>query len=257
MRAQPEPLDTLTLLQREFAEALDTSTPFPQLAAPHHAHRERLDLYRSSVHSHRNTALAGAYPVLLALVGETYFDALGAAYARVHPSQSGDLNAFGASLADFIAGYERQPRLRYIADLARLEWALHRAHFAADAPALTPRAWAAIHPDDLLDARVAIHPACALVASPYAVGDIWSAHRTGAPLPADPDTPNRVLVVRPRWHAEIRLQTPAAHAAFERLMNGARLNDALDAAFALDSAFDFVAQWRVWIEASAITGLAG
>ncbi|MFM0128477.1 HvfC/BufC N-terminal domain-containing protein [Paraburkholderia sediminicola] len=82
---------------------------------------QRVDLYRSSVRANRRTALASAYPFLLALVGEDYFDALSVAYAEAHPSQSGDLNRFGTALPAFIETYEQAARFRYFADLARLE----------------------------------------------------------------------------------------------------------------------------------------
>ncbi len=141
--------------------------------------RQRVDLYRSSIRANRRTALASAYPVLQDLVGEAYFDALSVAYAQAYPSQSGDLNRFGAALPAFIETYEQGPRFRYFCDLARLEWSLHLAYFAADANVLTQAEWTAIRPEDLLDAKLAVHPACALVSSRYAIAEIWTAHQTG------------------------------------------------------------------------------
>lgn len=217
---------------------------------------QRVDLYQSSIRGNRRKALASAYPTLLALVGDTYFDHLCLDYARAHPSRSGDLNRFGASLPAFIEAYEPDPRFRYFADLARLEWSLHLAYFAADVEALTRDEWAAIRPEDLLDAKLAVHPACALVSSPYAVGEVWCAHQPGGCFPADLDSPTYALVVRPMWQPQIRVQGVAAQAAFGALQRGATLNAALDAAFAVDAGFDFTAQWRAWVEASAFTGLA-
>jgi hypothetical protein len=217
--------------------------------------RQRVDLYRSSIRANRRTALAGTYPVLLALVGEAYFDALSVAYAQAYPSQSGDLNRFGAALPAFIETYEQGPRFRYFADLARLEWSLHLAYFAADANVLTQEEWTAIHPEDLLDSKLAVHPACALIASRYAVAEIWSAHQPGGAIPADLESPTYALVVRPQWQPYILVQSAAAHAAFDALQRGATLNEALDSAFKIDVEFDFTSQWRAWIAASAITGL--
>ncbi|NPT40630.1 DUF2063 domain-containing protein [Paraburkholderia sp. 1N] len=217
--------------------------------------RQRVALYRSSVRANRRTALASAYPVLLALVGEAYFDALSVAYARAHPSQSGDLNRFGAAIPAFIETYEQAPRFRYFADLARLEWSLHLAYFAADAKVLTQPEWAALRPEDLLDAKLAVHPACALIVSRYAVAEIWSAHQPGGSFPVDLDSPTYALVVRPQWQPYVLVQCTAAHAAFDALQRGATLNEALDLAFAIDAEFDFTSQLRAWITASAITGL--
>ena len=217
--------------------------------------RERVDLYRSSIHANRRTALTSAYPVLLALVGEDYFAALSAAYGETHPSQSGDLNRFGAALPAFIETYEQAPRFRYFADLARLEWSLHLAYFAADANVLTPAEWAVILPEDLLEAKLAVHPACALISSRYAIADIWAAHQPGGSFPANFESPTHVLVVRPQWQPQILVQCAAAHAAFDALQRGTTLNEALDSAFAIDAEFNFTSQWRAWIAASAITGL--
>ncbi|MCX4174073.1 MULTISPECIES: HvfC/BufC N-terminal domain-containing protein [Paraburkholderia] len=217
--------------------------------------RQRVDLYRSSIRANRRTALASAYPVLLALVGEAYFDALSVAYTQAHPSQSGDLNRFGAALPAFVETYEQAPRFRYFANLARLEWSLHLAYFAADANVLTQAEWAAIRPEDLLETKLAVHPACALISSPYAIAEIWTAHQPGGSFPADPESPTYALVVRPQWRPQILVQSAAAHAAFDALQRGATLNEALDSAFAIDAEFNFTSQWRAWIAASAITGL--
>ncbi|WP_081069327.1 DNA-binding domain-containing protein [Burkholderia diffusa] len=68
---------------------------------------QRVGLYRGNARSRWRAALATAYPVLLALVGDAYFDALSLAYVRAHPSGSGDLNRFGDALPAFIGEYER------------------------------------------------------------------------------------------------------------------------------------------------------
>ena len=274
----PTPLKSL---QRMFAESLETSRR-PVLAhlqvspgGPAHAStraiidrvddgqassetslRQRIDLYRSSIRAHRRAALANAYPVLLSLVGDIYFDALSHAYAREHPSQSGDLNRFGAALPAFIERYETAPRFRYFADLARLEWSLHLACFAADADVLTPQQWAAIRPDELLDAKLAVHPACSLITSRYAIAGIWTAHQPDGRFPTDLDSSTYALIVRPHWRPQILVQSAAAHAAFAALQRGATLDEALDTAFGIDAEFNFTSQWRAWIAASAITGLA-
>jgi hypothetical protein len=250
----------LELAQQRFADALldaaheptlsdivaTSSTPVP---LPH-----RIGLYRGTLQAHARGALANAYPVLLALVGDGYFDGLARAYDCAHPSQSGDLNRFGGRLPEFIERYEADIRFRYFGDLARLEWALHRAHFAADAAPFTQEQWFAFGDDKLLDARIDVHPACAAIASSYAVAQLWHAHQPGATFPERIDAPCCALVVRPRWRAHVLQQSAAAHAAFVALQRGDTLNHALDAAFAVDPAFDFVSQWHHWITSGAVIG---
>ena len=117
-------------------------------------------------------------------------------------------------------------------------------------------AWLAMRPEDLLDAKFTVHPACALICSPYAIAEIWTAHQTNAAFPAEINSPTWALIVRPGGRPAILGQCAAAHAAFAALQRRATLNEALDAAFAINSGFDLTSQWRAWIEVAAIAGLA-
>jgi hypothetical protein len=214
----------------------------------------RIGLYRGNVRGQWRAALANAYPVLLALTGDTYFDALSLAYGRAHPSQSGDLNCFGDALPSFIERYEQDPRFRYFGDVARLEWALHVASFAADVSAFTPQHWFEIGQERLLQAQLVVHGACTAIASRHAIAHIWLAHQPGGVFPQDVDVPSWTLVVRPLWRPTVLVHSEAAHAAFVALQRGKTLDEALDAAFALDPEFDFASQWHAWISTAAITG---
>ncbi len=229
-------------------------SPPPIAAGSDEILRHRVGLYRGNVRAHWRTALANAYPVLLALGGEAWFDALSLAYARAHPSRSGDLNRFGDALPAFVGEYERDARYRYFVDIARLEWALHAAAFAADVTPFTPQQWLELADARLLDARLAVHPACAAIASDYAMTDIWLAHQPGGTFPTRLDVPAWGLVTRPLWHPAVLVHSEAAHMAFIALQRGSTLAAALDAAFSIDPQFDFAAQWHAWIAASAITG---
>lgn len=259
---------SLVSLQEAFAAMLDDPADDAAItghllaAGPDAALQERLGLYRGNVRASRRAALASAYPVLAALVGDAYFDALALAYARAHPSRDADLNRFGASLPIFIERYETDARYAYFGDVARLEWTLHVAAFAADAEPLAPAQWQAIGAERLMSARLAVHPACAALASRYAALAIWRAHqhtnvddKSRHAWPEHIDTPCWTLIVRPRWRPAALAHTQAAHEAFVALQRGATLDEALECAFAIDEAFDFASQWRMWIEAGAIVGL--
>jgi hypothetical protein len=251
---------SLASRQASFAAALDDPAADATLAAQLQDAallRERVGLYRGNVRAARRGALASAYPVLAALTGEAYFDALALAYARAHPTRDADLNRFGAALPDFVATYEADPRYAYFADMARLEWALHVAAFASNVTPLTPQQWRDVGAERLASARLAVHPACAALASRYAVESIWHAHQPGSEntWPTHVDTPSWTLVVRPQWRPTLLTHTEAAHTAFLAIQRGATLDEALDAAFSVDPGFDFGSQWKAWIDSHAITGL--
>ncbi len=252
-RVKPSlPMSTAGLAQVN--EAGRSSEPQSVPADSDDSMRERLALYRGNVRSRWRAALSNAYPVLLALVGDAYFDALSLAYARAHPSLSGDLNRFGDALPTFIGEYERDSSFRYFPDVARLEWALHVAYFAADMTAFTPQQWLELGDERLLDGRLVVHPSCAAIASDYAIADIWLAHQPGGIFPRRVDVPSWTLVVRPVWQPTVLVQSEAAQAAFVALQSGEPLNAALEAALAVDPEFDFVSQWQAWISTCAITG---
>jgi hypothetical protein len=217
--------------------------------------QQRLALYRGNVRGQWRAALANSYPVLNALVGDDYFDALALAYARAYPSQSGDLHRFGAELACFVEGYEEDPKFGYFADVARLEWFLHVAYFAKDVVPFSNAQWLEIGEERLLDKRLAVHPACAAISSRYAIADIWLAHQPGGTFPESVDEVTHVLTVRPDWRPTILVHSDAAHAAFMALQRGESLNQALDKAFALDPDFDFPSRWQSWIATQAVTGV--
>src|SRR6478672_806925 len=112
--------------QQAFSAALfDAADDAPALHAFHGdagLARQRLALYRGNLTSAWDKALSSAYPVLKALVGAEFFTALARAYGKAHPSEDGDLNRFGASFADFLAGFPHVADYPYFPDMARLEW---------------------------------------------------------------------------------------------------------------------------------------
>ncbi|WP_158601852.1 putative DNA-binding domain-containing protein [Pararobbsia silviterrae] len=248
--------DTEARIETRAEADIDANIETPIGAPPQNLIEARLALYRGHVHAHRHAALSNAYPVLRSLVGAPYFERLARAYGAAHPPASGDLHGFGHAMAAFVPTYETDPRFAYFGDIAALEWAVHAAYYAADVTPFSVADWAAVEAD-LLDARIAIHPACAAIASPYAIARIWTAHQPDGVFPAVIDTRAYVLVVRPAWQPTVLDQSEAAHRAWTALARGQTLNAALDAAFEADATFDFPAQWRIWIESAAVVGRVG
>jgi hypothetical protein len=246
--------------QQLFADALQSSTePHPVLehfAGSSDSHSRKLALYRGNLHAAWSNALDNAYPVLKTLVGNDFFAGLAIFYGKAMPSQAGDLTHFGERLGEFLRTFAPAADYPYFADLARLEWALHRAYYARDVVPWSIDQWMKVDSEQLLDATIQVHPACALVSSPYAITRIWQAHQgdSGIALPDDVNQPSHGLVVRERWRPTVLDMTPAAHALFDRLMAGRSLGDALDEALVIDPLFDFAGQWRTWIAMQAVTG---
>ena len=243
---------TLAQGQQLFADALvDPGAAPPALALwrPHQHNDHRLTLYRGNLAATAAKALAAAYPVIAALVGHAFFGALAHAYVRAQPSQDGDLNRFGAQLGDFLDDFPPAATLPYLADMARLEWAVHRAHYAADAAPVTAQQLGALAPTQLEAAQLRLHHACVPVQSAWAVVSLWLAHQPahGHAFPADMAVAEVGVVARPGWYAMVAPLGRGSHAALAALHAGGTFGGALDAAFAVDEQFDVAGQLQRWL----------
>lgn len=261
--APPAPADdTLATLQQGFGAALfDRGHEAALQPFLREGGVERLALYRGNLGAGWERALGEAYPVLRQLVGEEFFAGLARAYGKAWPSQDPDLAGFGARFAEFLAGFEPAAPYPYLPDVARLDWAVHRAYLAPDVAFLGLDALATMSPEALDAARFVLHPSVSLLRSPWAIGALWQAHRPGGPaLPAHADAPCTVLVVRRGWRVEAIDVGVAEGAALDRLAAGASLGVALDAALAAvaagEEAPDIGAMLQGWFRLGVMAAIA-
>jgi uncharacterized protein (UPF0276 family) len=216
----------------------------------------RLGLYRGNLTASWDKVLSNAYPVLRQLVGEEFFTALTRAYGMAHPSNDPDLNQFGAGFAEFLEKFEHVQEWPYFPDMARLEWAVHRAHYAGDAPGIDAAALTSLSPEDFESARVTLHPSCVAFQSPFAVVPLWFAHQEeGGAFPADMAQASAAWVARPQWKTLVRPATVGAVATLTALAQGAAFGPALDAGFDAEENFDVGATLALWLQDALITGL--
>lgn len=204
--------------QRCFAAAID-------------AHR----VYRANVWGNWAKALAGAYPIVQKIVGEEFFRGMARAYGRAHPSTSGDLNEYGAALAGFVAEFEPTQDLPYLSDVARMEWLVHRAYYAADPPGFS----SSDLPGRPEDVALRLAPPCAILDSPWPLARIWTIHQEGhrGSMSIDWQQGGAVLVYRPAWRVEVRALAEGDHRFLAGAQRGAALGEALEAGCA-DPSFD-------------------
>ncbi len=249
----------LAAIQEDFAAALfDGSHEARALrlfSGDHSQHR--LALYRGNQFTAWEKVLSDAYPVMQMLVGEEFFGGLSRAFGIAVPSGSPDLNEFGAGFADFLEGFPHVADYPYFPDVARLEWALHRAHYAESAPQVLASSVMEIAPEHMAHARFQLHPACVLFASEYSVVPIWRAHQEDLDisLPARVDEASHAVIVRPHWRASVLPLDPANHAALAHLADGGDLGSALQAARQIDQGFDADRELREWFEAGVFTNM--
>ena len=199
----------------------------------------RLAIYRANMVAAAAKALSAAYPVIRQVVGDDFFHGLAREYQRRTPSTSGDLGEFGAGLAEFVAGFEHTQSLPYLPDLARLEWAAHRAYGAADAPAWDAATLAAVEPERQAAIRFAWSPGLAVVTSAFPIVRIWTIHQPGFDGEFDVDwtQAETALVARDGFVVTVAACSAADAVFIQSSLAGTPLGDA--AASALEHHADF------------------
>ncbi len=200
----------------------------------------RLAIYRNNTLANLRSTLCQVYPIVEALVGPVFFRPAADAYIAAHPSTSGDLNDYGGSFADFLAVFPPAAELCYLADVARLEWAVEKARYAPDHSPMQLQRLAQIPPARYGELRFQLHPALALIRSDYPLYAIWQAHQADyhGEGRVDLDSGGAQLLVTRRGSQTVVEPVDRAEFMFLVLLNeGQRLSNAVDSALEHDPAF--------------------
>jgi len=200
----------------------------------------RLGIYRHHVITTLTAALQATYPVVCRLVDERFFAYAADRFIRDTPPSGPCLFEYGAGFADFLAGFPPCHALSYLADVARLEWALQRALHAPEAVPLPMRAVEGVAPEAAASLTFTLDASASWLASPYPTDRIWRANQTDAPGPEVVDLAAgeaRLEARRQGDHAIFRALDPGSFAFRRALATGANLAAATGAALAVDPAF--------------------
>jgi len=217
----------------------------PPLAGASEQVARGLAAYRGNASALAERALAAAYPTVHQLMGDDAFSALARALWQAHPATVGDMACWGGALADFFADTQGVPDAPYLADVARLDWAVHRAGFAADGTgAVSGLALLGSGEPDQLWLQWA--PGAGGLASDWPVVTIWQAHRSEATdrfaavqSAFDRGQAEHAWWWRQGWRVAVTT-LDAATACFHAAINlGLSLAQALSQVLALHPHFDF------------------
>jgi hypothetical protein len=210
----------------------------------------RIDIYRANVLGNYRRALAATYPVIKRLVGAPFFDAACDNFVRGHPSTRGDINHYGADFSDFLGAYPPARDLRYLPDVARLEWAIDQASIARDAASFDLAALASVPPELHVELRFSLHPSAQLIASMFPILHIWQANQPGhdADERIDLDEGGDILLVvrRPAGVGGIAIEriSRAEHLLLALLARGRPLGEAAESCAEMSAEFDLAAALR-------------
>jgi hypothetical protein len=231
---------SLPELQRQFAAALlgeDSPALSGWILGKGLTPAARLQIYRNIVLNNHAAALRTAYPVVLRLVGEDFFEAAAARYLRDRPTRSGNLQDYGLDFPEFLAQMPEASSLAYLPDVARLEWARQESYLAADAEPIAVHVLADVREPENL--RLRLHPCLRLVSSVQPVLDIWNFCQTSAAEHLELSGKQQAVII---WRdgTQIAMQEMDAgcHALVAALRGGSSLADAHANALRISDGFE-------------------
>jgi hypothetical protein len=236
----------------QFSEVIRTGAEFSPgaLNCPRYAEERGVGVYRNNYRGNLHDTLAGAYPVMRQLVGEEFFRLLAKRFIEQNFSHSGNLHRYGSEMAEFLTHFENTQHLAYLPDMAKLEWAYHRAYFADDASPFDLTRLANIAPESYADLRWQLHPSCTLLTTEYPVAAIWLAHQDGASAEFNIDLNSggdSLLVYRKDLSMDIINIAPATLHWLQQLQQGISMGAATEATLSTHPDFDLATTLRHWL----------
>jgi hypothetical protein len=238
------------------AALLDPDLPLPEgITGPDGKKAaRRFAIYRNNVTVSLLDALAGIFPAIQRLVGESFFRDMARVYLVENPPRSPVIFEYGGSFADFLERFEPLAGYPYLPDVARLERAWLDAFHAADADPLQAGDLGAIPPERLAETTFTPHPATRIVRSRFAAVSIFSATREERTLDGiRPANPEDGLITRPAHTVEVRRLPPGAADFFLALISGATLGEAADSTIVRHPEFDLPSAISAMLEAGVFS----
>jgi hypothetical protein len=219
-----------------------------------------LQAYQANGHAVAERSLRAAFPVIDMMLGANSFNALARDLWHRRPPERGDLAHWGDALPAFLATSEQLAEAPYLADVARAEWALHRAAFAADAQP-DPASFTRLTSEDPETLSLALAPGVCIVSSAFPVASLVLAHLQASPTLAEvasrlhQSQGEKALIWRQGMKPCITPYSKTAAALVGQLLNDRDLSGALDTALAEHhpdaAAFDF----SHWLTEAVTQGL--
>lgn len=197
-----------------------------------------LAVYRNTIAKGCIDALAANFPTVLSMVGEEWFRAAAALFAREAPPASAALLDYGEDFPAWLDRFPPAQDLPYLAGIAHLDRLWTETLFAAEAPVLTAASLASLTPEALAATRLALHPSARFAAFDAGLPSLWSASREGREELDLSDQAEALLCVRARGAAVHRVLGGAETAFLRGCRDGLTSAEAAEHALLADPAAD-------------------
>lgn len=156
----------------------------PQLVASisgeSHTALQRLQLHRHHIATSLGAALAATFATVAAVVGPDFFQRLARSYIAGTSPRNPVLSRYGECFPEFVAAKQGVHGLPYLADVARLDWALNVAFHSPLEPSLSAAELAALPEESLPELSTRLPAGSSLIEAAWPLDLIWQASQPGA-----------------------------------------------------------------------------
>ncbi|PZR31502.1 DNA-binding domain-containing protein [Caulobacter segnis] len=193
-----------------------------------------LAVYRNTIAKGCVDALAANFPTVQSMVGEDWFRAAAALFAREAPPASAALLDYGEAFPVWLERFPPAAELPYLAGIAHLDRLWTEALFAVEAPVLDAQALSHLPPETLAETRLTLHPGVRFDAFDAGLPSLWRAARDGAEELELSETPETLLLVRRGETVASRVVGAAETAFLRACRDGLTAGQAAEAATTAD-----------------------
>jgi hypothetical protein len=214
-----------------------------------------LSVYRNTIAKGCIDALAANFPTVQSMVGEDWFRAAAALFAREAPPSGAALLDYGEDFPTWLDRFPPAHDLPYLAGVAHLDRLWTETLFAAEAAPLAPDAFAVLPLEDLAQTRVVLHPSVRFAAFEAGLPGLWAAARGGEDALELSEDPQGLLLIRPASQVLHRIIGPADIAFLAACRAGKSLAEAIDLATQADAEANLQTLFAALIADGVFSGL--
>jgi hypothetical protein len=193
----------------------------------------RIKIYQDNVLLTLSDTMQNRYGAICKLVGEKFFSHIVNEYIKLNKPNSGNLDDYGEGFPEFISNIPQLKDFPYLSDVAKLEWALHIAYFAADTDEIDKDALSKVEPEKLEDIKFTMHPSACLISSKYPIDKIWEISQDDYEGDVNIDIASGgvdILVIRPEFKIITITLENGDYKLLNSLQSGCKLSDAFELA---------------------------
>ena len=205
----------------------------------------RLQIYQNNVIGSLARAMQLTYPLIVILTGESFAENVMRSFVRENPPREACLARYGEGFNEYIESYEPARGLPYLADVARLEWAMNESFYARDDSALDPSDLQNVLGSELADMTLCLRSSVRLMESRWplpAIREFCLQEKRDESQTLDLDQGGcKVMIYRPFLSAEVESLNSPEYDFLKGVKDGRPLGDILESVLQTHPDFDFQA----------------